>query len=182
MKDLSLHFLDIVHNSMSAGATQVEISISENPKENTYEIRISDNGKGIASEILDQVTDPFFTSRKTRKVGLGLSLLKQNAERTGGFLSIESELKKGTTVFCRFTFDNFDRPAIGDIAGVVVDFATSFPEKNFIFNHTTTKGSYNFDTKEIKQILGEMSITEPSLRSYLKEMIDENLDEIGITR
>ncbi len=182
MKDLSLHILDIVHNSLSAGANLIEISIFENPANNAYEIRITDNGKGIASEMLEHVTDPFFTSRKTRKVGLGLSLLKQNAERTGGFLTIESELKKGTMVFCRFTFDNFDRPAIGDIAGVVVDFATSFPDKDFIYNHTATKGSYTFDTKEIKQILGEMSIIEPSLRPYLKEMIDENLDEIGITR
>jgi hypothetical protein len=182
MKDLSLHILDIVHNSLSAGANLIEISIFEKPADNAYEIRISDNGKGIASEMLDHVTDPFFTSRKTRKVGLGLSLLKQNAERTGGFLTIESVLRKGTTVFCRFILDNFDRPAIGDIAGVVVDFATSFPDKNFIYKHETPKGNYVFDTVEVKETLGEMPINTPSLRSYLKEMIDENLDEIGIIR
>ena len=182
MKELALHILDIVHNSLRAKANLIEISIFENPTENTYDIRILDNGKGIATDVIDHVTDPFFTSRKTRKVGLGLSLLKQNAERTGGFLTIRSVIGKGTTVICRFTLDNFDRPAIGDIAGVVVDFAASFPEKDFVYNHTTTKANYTFDTREVKETLGEMPINTPSIRSYLKEMINENLDEIEIIR
>jgi hypothetical protein len=182
MKELALHILDIVHNSLSARANLIGISITENPALNIYDLMISDNGKGIAADVIDHVTDPFFTSRKTRKVGLGLSLLKQNAERTGGFLTIRSEVGKGTTVFCRFTLHNFDRPAIGDIAGVVVDFAVSFPERDFVYSHITSKANYTFDTREVKETLGEMAINDPSIRSFLKEMIDENLDEIEIIR
>jgi hypothetical protein len=182
MKDLSLHILDIVHNSISAKADFIEIAIVERHQENLYQLTISDNGKGIAPEILPMVTDPFVTSRKTRKVGLGLSLLKQNAERSGGSLEVLSLVGKGTTVICRFEHNHIDRPAIGDISGVLVQLLAAFPKVHFIFSHQTQHGSYVLDSAEVNDVLEGVSPGEPGIRQYLVEMIDENLDKIAIER
>lgn len=182
MKELALHILDIVNNSITAGATLITISLKEEPPTNSYFITVTDNGRGIAPEMIEKVTDPFVTSRTTRKVGLGLPLLKQNAERTGGYLSIESAVGEGTTVTCRFELDNLDRPAIGDISGVIAMLACSFNDINFVYSHQTAEGKYFFDTREVKSALEGIPITDPAVRPYLIEMIDENLAEIKINR
>jgi hypothetical protein len=182
MKELALHILDIVNNSITARATHITIAIEENLSRDSYLIKVIDNGKGIEADMIDKVTDPFITSRTTRKVGLGLSLLKQNAERTGGYLRLESTPGKGTTVECCLGLSNFDRPAIGDISGVVAMLAGSFTDIDFVYSHQTDVGQYLFDTKEIKNALDGVPITDPSVRRFLVEMIDENLAEIKIIR
>ena len=98
MKDISFHILDIVQNSLHAGADKIVIEMIENTKEGTLTLTITDNGSGMDQRMVDQVTDPFFTSSTTKKVGLGLPLLKQNAEQTGGVFEVSSELNKGTVV------------------------------------------------------------------------------------
>ena len=120
MKDLSMHIMDIAQNSISASADIIEVEISENAETDLYQIVISDNGKGMTAEYAARVTDPYVTSRTTRKVGLGLPLLKQNAERTGGSMTIKSTVNKGTIVTAKFSLCNFDRPPLGDIAGTMV--------------------------------------------------------------
>ncbi|GHV72356.1 histidine kinase [Bacteroidia bacterium] len=178
MKDLSLHILDITQNSISAKATLIQILITEDIEHNRYELVIEDNGSGMSQEVLEKVTDPYTTSRKTRKVGLGLPLLKLNTERAGGQLTIESELGKGTKVIADFEFNHLDRLPIGDIAGIVVMLASMNPDIDFRYAHTTPKDTYVFDTQEVKQALEGMSIQEISIQKYLKEMIVENLKEI----
>lgn len=182
MKDLSLHILDLTHNSISARASCIEIKIREDLQTDLYEIVIQDNGKGIEPEMLATVTDPFTTSRKSRKVGMGLALFKQNAEQTGGGLTIISTPGKGTCVSTTFKFSNIDRPPIGDISGVVVNLAAACPKIQFIYTHITQKGSYHFDTCEIIDTLDGIPLSDQVIRKYLIEMLDENLDEIGITR
>ncbi|GHV34988.1 histidine kinase [Bacteroidia bacterium] len=179
MKDLSLHILDIAQNSISANASLIEISIVEDKAANTYSLSIKDNGKGMSKEFLEKVADPYSTTRTTRKVGLGLPLLKLNAERTGGNFKIESELEKGTVVTADFVFDNIDRIPIGDIAGVVVMLCSMNPDLDFVYTHKTPCGEYVFDTHEIKEALEGMSIQEIAIQKYLKEMLEENLNEIG---
>jgi hypothetical protein len=181
MKDLSLHILDIVQNSISAKATFIEISIDENHEANTYFVRIKDNGKGMPKEMLEKVTDPYVTSRTTRKVGLGLPLLKMNAERTGGNLKISSEEGKGTEVEAEFINDNIDRLPLGDIAGTIVILASANPTIEFIYTHTVDGEQYIFDTREIKEALEDISINDVHIFKYLKEMINENLQEIKAT-
>jgi hypothetical protein len=178
MKDLSLHILDIVQNSISAKATLIQITIDENKLNNRYVLTIEDNGMGMSPEVLAKVTDPYSTSRKTRKVGLGLPLLKLNAELTNGNLKITSEVGVGTKVVATFEFDHIDRVPIGDIAGVVVMLAQMNPNLDFIYKHITPKGEYSFDTKEIKIILDDLPIQNLSIQRHLKEMIEENLKEI----
>ena len=179
MKDLSLHILDVAQNSISAKASLIRITIDEDKFNNRYVLTIEDNGTGMSPEILAKVTDPYTTSRKTRKVGLGLPLLKLNAELTNGKLEITSELGVGTKVMAIFEFDHIDRVPIGDVAGVVVMLASMNPDLEFIYNHITPRGEYIFDTKEVKAVLDDLSIQEPSIQKYLKEMIEENLKEIG---
>ncbi|MFA5477284.1 MAG: ATP-binding protein [Bacteroidales bacterium] len=104
MKDLALHILDIVHNAISAKATLIEVDIRESEKEDLLTLVIKDNGRGIAPHMLATVTDAYTTSRTTRKVGMGLPLLRQNAEQSGGGISLESEVGVGTTVTAKFGF------------------------------------------------------------------------------
>jgi len=182
MKDLSLHILDIVQNSISAKATLIEITIDEDKFKNRYVLTIKDNGTGMSPEVLAKVTDPYTTSRKTRKVGLGLPLLKLNAELANGNLQITSELGVGTKVVATFDFDHIDRVPIGDIAGIVVMLASMNPNLEFIYKHITPKGEYTFDTKEIKVVLDDLPIQDLSIQKYLKELIEENLKDIGYDR
>ncbi|MFZ4399026.1 MAG: ATP-binding protein [Bacteroidales bacterium] len=179
MKELSLHILDILQNSITAGADLIELIINENKVENLYSIIIKDNGKGMSSEMLAKVTDPFFTSRTTRKVGLGIPLLKQNAERCGGSFSINAELNKGCILKAIFQHNNIDRPILGDIAGTFVLTVASNERIRFIYSHTTEKGKYIFDTKEVKDAMDGISINQAQIIRYLIEMINENLIEIN---
>lgn len=178
MKDLSLHILDIVQNSLSAGAANIVVKITEDTEANEYTIRIEDDGCGMTQEVLRRVTDPFFTSRTTRKVGLGIPLFKQNAERTGGNFQIISQPGTGTTVIAGFVHDNIDRPALGDMAGVMVLLAGANPEIHFCYEHIRNGALYRFDTNEVKDALDGMPVNDPKIMKYLKEMIHENLVEI----
>ncbi|NVO19278.1 MAG: ATP-binding protein [Bacteroidetes bacterium] len=180
MKDLSLHILDIAQNSISAGAGQVEITIEEQPSENLYSLSISDDGKGMDEEMRNKVTDPFFTTRTSRKVGMGIPLLKLNAERTGGSFEIDSKKGNGTLIKATFVFNHIDRLPEGDLAGTIVMMASANPSIQFIYTHRTPAGKYTFDSREVQEVLGEIPISELSIYPYLKEMINENLKDIRI--
>jgi len=182
VKDLALHILDIIQNSIRAEATLIELLILENDTKNRYDIQIIDNGKGMSEELVKQVIDPFFTTRTTRKIGLGISLFKQNAEQTGGSLELESKLGKGTCLKVNFVKDNIDRQPLGDIIGVITLVVSANPDIEFIYTHQTDKGKYIFDTREIKQVLDGVPIANAEVIGYLKEMLNGNLEEIQITK
>ncbi len=180
MKDLSLHIMDILQNSIRAGATRIELDIIEDTKRDTYQLVFIDNGSGMDEETVQKVIDPFFTTRTVRKVGLGLPLLKQNAEKTGGSLEIDSELGKGTKVTAIFSHQHIDRPSLGDVAGAIVLTASAYPDIHFIYKHEKDGKEFVFDTEEINEALDGISIQEPEIIKYLREMISENLKEIGV--
>ena len=181
MKDLSLHILDIVQNSIRAKASLIEIEVDEVPVKDQFTISITDNGNGMSAEELKRAVDPFYTSRTTRKVGLGLSLFKQNAEQAGGSFHIESTPGMGTKVTAVFGFSHFDRPIMGDLVGCLLILICSPDNVNYIFRHKTTSGEYVLDTREMKETLGEVPIDHPDVRAFLKEMIAENLEQIHIS-
>jgi len=178
MKDLALHILDITHNSITAKASKIEISIIENLKKDLFLISVKDNGKGMSEEMVKQVSDPFVTSRTTRKVGLGIPLFKQNAEMSGGSLDIESKEGVGTEIKASFGHSHLDRPSLGDISGVFVGLASGTENVEFVYTHQINDNKFVFDTVEIKEALDGMSLALPEIRRYLKEMIEENLKEI----
>ncbi|HLN53895.1 MAG TPA: ATP-binding protein [Lentimicrobium sp.] len=182
MKDLSMHMLDIAQNSITANATMLYIEINENNNQNLYSITIKDNGIGMSQDLLTSSLDPFFTTRKTRKVGLGIPLLKQNCERTGGNFLIDSTVGAGTTVKAEFIRSHPDFMPIGDLSGTIVLLTAANPEISFKYLHITKKGQYLYDTNEILKVLDGVSVNEPTVRNFLKEMINENLKEIEISK
>lgn len=178
MKDLALHVLDILQNSVAAASTLIKLDITEVPEKDKYLVKFTDNGKGMNAEMVKHVTDPFYTTRTTRKVGLGLSLLKLNAERTGGNIKIQSIEGRGTKVEVEFSYHHIDRIPTGDIAGVLALTVSSYPEIDFIYTHITPEGTFVFDTREIKETLGEVPVSNPQVITFMKDMIRENLEEI----
>ena len=180
MKDIALHILDVANNSVSAKAKLVEITIDEQTTTNSLTITIKDNGKGMSPDFLNRVTDPFTTTRTTRKIGMGIPLLKQNAEITGGSLTIESIENVGTTLKAVFALDHIDRPPLGDIAGVITILITGNPKIDFIYIQQINNKNIKFDTREIKEALEDTPINNPQIVKYINEMIQEGINEIYI--
>ena len=178
MIELSLHILDIAQNSIVAGAKMISISINENADKDILSIEITDDGKGMSSEVLANVIDPYTTSRTTRKVGLGLPLLNHACIGTGGNLSIESELGKGTKVLATLGLNHIDRQPLGDIAGVLVMLIIANPLIRFVYTHKKNGNEYILDTLEVNEVLDGVPINSPQVARMLKEMVSSNLDEL----
>ena len=180
MKTIALHILDIVQNSTKAGAHLIRIAIREDLRDDTFEVVIQDNGRGMDPAFLAKVSDPYTTTRKTRKVGMGLSLLRQNAEMTEGCFHIESEPGAGTKVQACFGHKHIDRPALGDIVGVVLMLITGNPQVDFVYTHEKEGNSFTLDTREVKDALEGISLSTPEVRPMLKELLVENLKELKV--
>ncbi|MDR1093080.1 MAG: ATP-binding protein, partial [Clostridiales bacterium] len=135
MRELSLHILDIVQNSIGAGAKTVRIGVAADTARDCLTIIIADDGKGMTKEFAENVTDPFTTTRTTRKVGMGLALFKAAAEDSGGSLKIESELGKGTTVTAVFGLSSIDRVPLGDLAGTMITLIRGAPDVDYVLEY-----------------------------------------------
>jgi anti-sigma regulatory factor (Ser/Thr protein kinase) len=175
MEELSLHILDIAQNSVSAGAKEIGIFIDESISENFLTITITDNGIGMDETLLEKVTDPFVTSRTTRKVGLGLSLFKMAAELTDGKFEIHSKKGVGTTVKAEFTREHIDRPPLGDIGRTITTLIQGNPQIEFVFKYNFEGREFNLHTAEIKEILCDVPIDSFEVTSWLNEYMNENL-------
>jgi len=178
VRELSLHILDILENALEAGATLVTLDINEDSAEDLLTLEISDNGRGMDTKTLEHVQDPFFTTRKTRRVGLGIPLLRAAAERCGGGLEIQSQLGVGTRLRVTFELDNIDRAPLGDMFGTLMGFVVSSSDCDLIYHHQVDDRSFDFDTRDIREAIGERSLTEPSIRSWLRAFISEGLSEL----
>ena len=180
MKDLSMHIMDILQNSTRAKANNITLEVLENHDADTLTLIFKDDGCGMSAEMVEKVTNPFFTTRTTRKVGLGLPLLKQNTEMTGGSMTIKSEVGVGTTVTAVFGLTHLDRPPMGDLAGTMVLTIAAHPEIHFILHFQRVKDGaeqtdYILDTDELYEALDGVSMQEPEVMAYIKEMVEENL-------
>lgn len=178
MNDLSMHILDIVQNSISAGATRVTLTVDEAPGADLLTIVIGDNGKGMTPEQVSRLSDPFFTSRTTRKVGMGIPLLMDSARQSGGDVRIESEPGKGTEVTAVFGYSNIDRPPLGDVANALMLLVSSNPALDFLFTYRYNGEEYLFDTVDVREILGDNALKDLTIIRNLEEMIKDNMREI----
>ncbi|MDY5969201.1 MAG: ATP-binding protein [Bacteroidales bacterium] len=178
MKELAMHVYDLMENSTAAGAKNICITIRDDKRGNLYDFTIVDDGKGMSPELLAHVTDPYTTSRTTRKVGLGLPLIKQNTERCNGGMTLESEVGKGTTLHFWFEHNNWDRPPMGDLAGTIAMLCAAHEDIHIVFKHITNNGEYVLDTNEVKEALDSASMNDVHILRFVKEMIQENLEEI----
>lgn len=179
MKELSLHVYDLMENSTAANAKDITLTIKDSVQDNVFDFTIEDNGKGMSAEFLARVTDPYTTSRTTRKVGLGLPLIKMNTENCSGGMNITSELGKGTTLHFWFEHNHWDRPPMGDLSGTLVMLVSQHEDIHFVIRYITDQGEYVFDTDEVKEALDGMSMNDLAVVRMLKEMVEENLKEIG---
>ncbi len=181
MLELSLHILDIANNSVKAKASLIEISVEENVEKNFLRIVIKDNGCGMDEDFLSQVTDPFKTTRTTRKVGMGLSLFKAAAENTGGSLEIKSEKGVGTEVSVNFVYDHIDRQPLGDIAETLTTLISGNSAVDFVYRHIVNEKEFTLDTRKIREVLGgDISLGSPEIVIWMKDYVKEGLGEISI--
>ncbi len=173
MKELSLHIQDIAENSIRAGAECIEITILEMPERDRMEITITDDGEGMGTEMIKQVLDPFFTTKTVRRVGMGLSIFKQAAEQAGGDFEILSTPGKGTRVTASFQMTHIDRQPLGDLAATIVSLLLSNQEIDIVFRHDISEDLFIFDTRVIKCTLDGVSISEPEVLHFIRQVIQE---------
>lgn len=179
MEDLSLHILDIVENSITAGASKITIKIIEDVKENLLLLEISDNGKGMDKEMFEHACDPFHTTRTTRKVGLGIPLLAQAARECMGDVKISTEKGKGSTITASFQYNHIDRKPIGDIEKTMIVLIASNPDIDFIFEHKKNGKTYILDTAYIKKELDGVPINTPDVIRIIKDDISAWLNQVN---
>ena len=176
MRELALNVLDITENSVKAGADLIEISVIEVGALMT--ITIADNGCGMDAEFAARVTDPFTTTRTTRKVGLGVPLFKMAAEQTGGEFSLVSEQGKGTEVTATFHTDHIDCMPLGSLGGTMSTLLAGNPHIRYVLTYSKDGTQYVFDTQELKDALGDYPLDDVEILSSVEDMIDENINEI----
>ena len=177
MDELALNILDIAYNSIRAQASQIDIRIIDSIQKNIVDIEITDNGQGMTKEEVDKVIDPFFTTRTTRKVGLGIPLFKQSAELTGGYLSIHSQKNQGTKVKTRFIKNHIDTPIMGNIIETIMTLIQADENIDYVFEYETDNIHFIMNTQDIKSILEEVKITEPEVIVWLKDYMKEGLSQ-----
>lgn len=179
MRELALHLMDIAENSVAAQASTITIEVKEDTASDRLSIRIQDNGVGMDAEMVRRVTDPFVTSRTTRKVGLGLPLLKAAAQMCNGDLTIQSTPGCGTLVRVDFQRSHIDRMPLGDLATTVYSLVVAFPEVHWVFRYHVDQKEFLFDNQPIKEALLGISLTEPAVLSYLRGIIEEGVAEVA---
>jgi anti-sigma regulatory factor (Ser/Thr protein kinase) len=179
VEDLSLHILDIIENSIIAAAKSIELEIEERIAENRLTINIKDDGKGMDKETLAKALDPFYTTKKTRSVGLGLSMLSQSAHEADGIFDIQSSPGKGTQIHAEFVYDHIDRKPLGNIAETIVACLVSLgPQTDLRYCHRKNDSEFVFDTKEIRKVLAGVSMKNAEVISFLKKHIEEGLNDL----
>ena len=179
MKELALNILDICNNSVEAGASLIEIIIDEAIEPGQMAITINDNGRGMDKQTLIGVENPWFTTRTTRRQGLGIPLFKQHAMMTGGSFKIDSTPGKGTTLRAVFISNSVDRQPMGDLAGTLLILAGNTEATRIVMRYVTLSGSWTFDSDEIKSLLGIDRISGNTLTSSLRELIEHNIGELN---
>lgn len=179
MRELSMHIMDIVENSISADACLIQIIIRESFKNNLLEIEIIDNGAGMDKSLLESVEDPFTTTRTTRKVGLGIPLFKAAVERCDGNFRIESKPNKGTKIIASFCHNHIDRAPMGELVDTIIALIAGNKNIDFIYHHITDEGEYLLNTRELKEVLLGIDINNIKVLEWIRKNINEGLEQIN---
>ena len=178
MRELSLHILDIAENGITAGADCIHILVEEARSADLLTINITDNGQGMPVEKIKKLTDPFVTSRTTRRVGLGLSLLATAAERCEGRLKVKTEPGAGTQVVATFRYGHIDRAPVGDMAATITTLIMGNPQIDFVYTHIIDGEDFSLDTRELKAEMGDLSLTNPVVIHHLTASIRNSLGQL----
>lgn len=174
-----MHILDIVQNSISAGATKIEALIRIDTVADRLVLEVKDDGCGMSEEMVARVTSPFTTSRTTRKVGLGIPLVKQLADMTNGCFTLQSKVGEGTVLRAEFQFSHLDLPPMGDLVGTMQSLLISAPEApEFVLTYEKDGKSFVFDTREVRAALGGLPLNLPDVLAWVKDFLTENIMEV----
>jgi hypothetical protein len=179
MLELALHVLDIAENSSRASASLIEITIVEDLAKDLFSLEIRDNGHGMDEQTMARALDPFYTTKKVRRIGLGLPMLKQAAITAQGRFSLQSQAGKGTVVYAGFKHSHIDRQPLGDIAGVIAMLILGNPDINIVYTHMKNGNSYSLDTRELREGLGDVPLNNMEVLNLIRDNIREGIEELN---
>jgi anti-sigma regulatory factor (Ser/Thr protein kinase) len=177
MQDLAMQVLEILMNSIQAGARRIILTITDSVKQNLIRFVITDNGKGMDEAMIQKVTDPFTTTRTTRRVGMGVAFMKGLTEQCNGTFRITSKVGSGTTVEASVQKDNIDTPPMGDLGEMMMDCIQADESIEFELTYATDSKQFVFQSSEIKEQLAGVSLLEPSILLWIKEYINQGIDQ-----
>lgn len=180
MTEISLNVLDVAQNSVRAGASLIEITVAADSVSDRLTITLSDDGCGMSEEQLRSVTDPFFTTRTTRKIGLGIPFFKQSAELTGGSFEITSTVGVGTKTEAVYVLSSIDRMPLGNMSQTIHSLVTLNTHIDFLYTYSADGKSFALDTREFKEILGEdADFAAPEVSAFIMDYLKENHAEVS---
>jgi len=174
MRDLCQHMMDLVENAAAAGAKRVQIAVCEDGARDSLALVVEDDGRGMSPEHAQRAADPFYTTRRTRRVGLGLSLLRAAAERCGGSFALDSVPGDGTRVRCCFQLSNVDTPPLGDVVTTLCALIAVHPEIDVRYEHRAGERCFGMDTQDVRSALGDdIALSEPAALSALRRHLNQ---------
>jgi len=179
LRELSLHILDIVENGIAANAGTIRILVHENGPANFLKINVRDNGRGIPEIILQQAMNPFFSTRATRNIGMGLSLLEASAQRCSGWMELVSTPEIGTSVTAVFLLNHIDRPPLGDMASTLTTLMAWDRKVDFIYHHVVNRNHFTLNTRTLRH---EVNLADPAVLAELAAIIRNQLSTLNTTR
>ena len=178
MKEISLHILDLMQNSIEAGASRILLEVNEN-EDGFLTFSINDNGLGMSEDMLKKVRDPFVTTRKTRNVGMGIPFVEMTTKQSGGSLIIKSSLGKGTFLKASYLREHLDRPPLGDMANTIKVFLATNSHLHFIMHYCVGRIKFSFDSQAVTKLLGEnIDFSYPEVYSWLGEYLTQEIDKV----
>ena len=185
MREIALHLLDIAENSVAAQSKNVSVHVHEDLLYDRLSACVIDDGRGMDAATVEQVLDPFYTTRTTRKVGLGIPLLKLAAEMAEGSFSLQSELGNGAWVEAEFRHSHIDRMPLGDLASTFLTLLISHPQIDWTFLYRVTDENrqsrdFLFESAELKSELGDISLTEPEVLTFLRNIFEEGIEAVAL--
>jgi anti-sigma regulatory factor (Ser/Thr protein kinase) len=180
VRELSLHILDIVENGIRAGGNLLTIDVQESTADDRLTLAVEDNGRGMPAEKAQRIDDPFITTRTTRRVGLGLSLLASAARRCAGDICVQTAPQKGTRVTATFVRSHIDRAPLGDMASTLGVLIAGYPHIDFRYTHRVDEREFVLDTRDLKTELTGLSLSDPMVVHHLTESIRRSLAELAV--
>ena len=185
MREISLHLLDIAENSVAADSKNISVHVHEDLFNDRLSASVIDDGRGMDAETAQQVQDPFYTTRTTRNVGLGIPLLKEAAEMAEGSFSLQSEPGSGTWVEAEFRHSHIDRMPLGDLSSTFLTLLISHPQIDWTFLYRVTdkdrhSRDFFFESAELKSELGDISLTEPEVLTFVRGIFEEGLESVAL--
>ena len=178
MLELAAHILDITENSVRAGAKRIEIILDEDSNTDLLTLEINDDGHGMSPDELKKALDPFYTTKTVRRIGLGLPLLKDAAEQSGGIFQIASQKNSGTRVKASFGLHHLDRQPLGDITNTIIILIIANSDVDFFYKHRHNDRRFEIDTRDIRKEIEGVPINHPEIIKYIRGVIEEGLSEI----